>query len=132
MVSDTIEMIKLRFISVKGDYNGLLNTFLLHKCTHFIGWLKHPYTTQANAKAFVKEVIKLHGILDSIITHRNRIFLSKFWKENIKLYGTQLKHITPSFVPCYAAKGIERNMLSRDISMMRMRRVYMSFVQTKE
>lgn len=40
------------------------------KYAHFI-FLKHPYTAQMVASIFVKEIIKFHGVLESIILDRD-------------------------------------------------------------
>ena len=39
----------------------------LFKYAHFIP-LKHPFTTSSMAKAFITNVVRLHGILTSIIS----------------------------------------------------------------
>lgn len=62
----------------------------LSKYAHFI-LLKHPYTARVVAEIFIKEVERLHGIPASILSNRDPIFVSSFWKELFKLQETQLK-----------------------------------------
>lgn len=38
--------------------------------------------------------VKLHGYLRSIISNRNPIFLSKFWRTSFQLEGTKLRMST--------------------------------------
>ncbi|XP_047150879.1 uncharacterized protein K02A2.6-like [Vigna umbellata] len=53
--------------------------------------LKHPYSARTIAKVFVKEIVWLHGIPIPIVSDRDPLFLSIFWKELFKLQRTQLK-----------------------------------------
>lgn len=63
----------------------------LTKHVHFFP-LRHPYNAKEVAALFVKEVVKLHGFTSTIISDRDAIFLSSFWREMFKLVGTSLKH----------------------------------------
>ena len=66
---------------------------LLSKYAHFIP-LKHLYTTIIVVAAFVKEIVRLHGIPRSIVSYRDRVFLSHFWSELFPQQGTQLRRST--------------------------------------
>nr|GEX96232.1 hypothetical protein [Tanacetum cinerariifolium] len=65
----------------------------LSKSAHFIP-LKHPFTAASVATAFVQEIVRLHGIPSSIISDRDKIFISHFWRELFKYQGTTLKRST--------------------------------------
>jgi hypothetical protein len=43
------------------------------------------------AEKFVDGVVKLHGMPSSIMSDRDKVFISKFWQEFFKMSGTQLK-----------------------------------------
>jgi hypothetical protein len=59
------------------------------KYGHFLP-LKHPYTSVSVAKLFLDEVYRLHGMPLSIISDRDKIFTSKFWRELFSLAQAQL------------------------------------------
>ncbi|KAL4554713.1 hypothetical protein LXL04_037315 [Taraxacum kok-saghyz] len=61
----------------------------LSKYSHFL-LLKHPYTAKTVAELFVREIVRLHGIPKSIVSDRDPLFISNFWKELFHLQGTQL------------------------------------------
>ena len=52
--------------------------------------LKHPYTAKIVTDLFVKEVVRLHEYPKSIVSDRDKVFLSNFWRELFELVGTKL------------------------------------------
>jgi hypothetical protein len=74
---------------VKGKDTILVVVDRLSKGAHFMA-LSHPYTTRTVAAIFVNEIVKLHGFPASIISDRDRVFMSLFWKL-FSLAGTKLK-----------------------------------------
>jgi len=61
----------------------------LTKYAHFV-YLKHPYTTLTVAKAFMDQIVRLDEIPKSIISDRDKLFISAFWKNLFRLQGTSL------------------------------------------
>ena len=69
----------------------------LSQYAHFIP-LSHPYTAVSIAQLFLDHIYKLHGLPTSIVSDRDKIFVSHFWQELFKLFGTQLK-LSTSYHP---------------------------------
>lgn len=67
----------------------LLGVNRLSKYAHFIT-LTHPFSAKTVAEKFVDGVIKLYGMPCSIVSDRDPIFVSNFWKEFFKLSGSKL------------------------------------------
>jgi hypothetical protein len=59
------------------------------KYAHFMA-LKHPYTATSMARIFFNNVVKLHGLPKTIVSDRDKVFTSSFWKELFRLLNTQL------------------------------------------
>lgn len=63
----------------------------LSKAAHFMA-LSHPYTAASVAQAFLDTVYRLHGLPQSIVSDRDTIFLSDFWRELFTLQGVSLNY----------------------------------------
>jgi hypothetical protein len=59
------------------------------KYAHFLP-LKHPYTAQSVALVLFNTIVKLHSVPKTIVSDRDKVFTSSFWKELLKLLNTQL------------------------------------------
>ncbi|KAG7579311.1 Integrase catalytic core [Arabidopsis thaliana x Arabidopsis arenosa] len=69
----------------------------LSKAAHFIA-LAHPYSALSVAQAYLDNVFKLHGCPNSIVSDRDSVFTSEFWKEFFSLQGVTLK-MTSAYHP---------------------------------
>jgi hypothetical protein len=67
------------------------------KYEHFLP-LSHPYTAASVAKTFMDHIYKLHGMLEVIISDKDRIFTSNLWQELFKLAHTTL-NMSSSYHP---------------------------------
>lgn len=61
----------------------------LSKFGHFIT-MKTEFNSTSVAKAFINNIVKLHGIPKSIVSDRDRTVMSKFWQHLFKAMGTSL------------------------------------------
>ena len=69
----------------------------LTKYAHFMD-LKHPYTAAMVAQTFIDHVFKLHGLPHTIVSDRDPVFTSKFWRELFKIQGIDL-HLSSAYHP---------------------------------
>lgn len=86
-----ITMVFVEGIPISGHANCIL--VIVDKLTryaHFIP-LHHPFTAAKVALAFVDNVFKLHSMPEIIVSDRDPIFTSRFWKELFSLVGTDLR-----------------------------------------
>ncbi|KAM3243961.1 hypothetical protein ACQJBY_055715 [Aegilops geniculata] len=67
------------------------------KYCHFVA-LAHPYTAESVAQVFFAEIVRLHGVPQSMVSDRDPVFTSAFWRELMRLTGTKL-HMTSAFHP---------------------------------
>jgi hypothetical protein len=59
------------------------------KYAHFLT-LNHCYSATTVAKSFFDNIIKLHGVPESIMSDHDPVFTSTLWKELFRLTGTKL------------------------------------------
>ena len=59
------------------------------KYAHFIA-LAHPFSALQVAQVYMDNIYKLHGLPESILSDRDKIFTSKLWQELFKLSDTKL------------------------------------------
>lgn len=62
----------------------------LSKYAHFIP-LTHPYTASKVADLFMDTIYRLHGMPLSLVSDRDPVFTSKFWRTVFQSTGTQLR-----------------------------------------
>ena len=68
---------------------------MLTKYAHFIG-LKHLYTTAIMVQTYIDHVLKLHGLPTTIVSDRDLVFTSQFWRELFKIQGVAL-HMSTAY-----------------------------------
>jgi hypothetical protein len=82
---------------VKGKSMILFVVDRFSKYCHFIA-LGHPYTTESVVQAFFTDIVRLHGMPQSMVSDRDSVFTSGFWRELMRLMGTKL-HMSSAFHP---------------------------------
>lgn len=60
------------------------------KYDHFLP-LSHPYTSSSVAHCFKTHIYKLHGLPAAIVSDRDPVFTSQFWRHLFKMAGIELK-----------------------------------------
>ena len=61
----------------------------LTKSTHFVA-MHITFTLEEFYQLYIREIVRLHGVLVSIILDRAPRFMAHFWKSFQKAMGTQL------------------------------------------
>ena len=69
----------------------------LSKYAHFLP-LSHPYTAVTVAQLYFDHVFKLHGMPKTLVSDRDKIFVSHFWQELFRLQHTSL-HLSTTYHP---------------------------------
>lgn len=62
----------------------------LSKYGHFLP-LKHPFSAMDVAQLFLDSIFKLHGFRKTIVSDRDKVFVSHFWRELLALHGIDKK-----------------------------------------
>ena len=95
---NTISMDFIEGLPKSSRYNCVLVVVdLFTKYAHFVP-LTHPFTAVGVAHAFFHNIYKLHGLPAAIVSDRDRIFTSNFWRELFQSAGVNL-HMSSAYHP---------------------------------
>ena len=67
----------------------------LSKYAHFLS-LEHPFTAAMVAQLYFDHIFKLHGIPKTLVSDRDKVFLSQFWQELFRLQHVSL-HMSTAY-----------------------------------
>ena len=76
--------------STKGHDSVWVIVDRLTKCAHFLP-MNQKWSMDKLAELYVQEVVRLHGVPESIVSDRDPRFTSQFWKSLEPVLGTQLR-----------------------------------------
>ncbi|WRX29204.1 Integrase zinc-binding domain - like 10 [Theobroma cacao] len=81
---------------VKGGYDSIWVIIdRLTKSAHFLP-IKTKFGTAQYAQIYINEIVRLHGVLVTIVSDRGQQFTSQFWKRLQDELGTRLNFTLPS------------------------------------
>jgi IS30 family transposase len=63
------------------------------KYAHFVP-MRHPFTAQKVSKFFMDNIVKLHGMPLTIVSDKDKIFTSQFWKDLFAALDKKLLYST--------------------------------------
>lgn len=93
--------ISMDFIESLPKSHGKTVTFVvvdrLSKYAHFMA-MHHPFTASDVAKIFLDNIYRLHGLPTTIVSDRDKVFLSHFWKSLFKKLKVML-HMSTAYHP---------------------------------
>ena len=69
----------------------------LSKYAHFLA-LSHPFSAATVVQLYFEHIFKLHGLPKTIVSDRDKIFLSRFWQELFSLLKVSL-HMSSAYHP---------------------------------
>lgn len=73
----------------KGKSVIMVMVYMLSKYAYFIA-LAYPCTAATLAQKFLENIFKLHGMPKTIVSDRDFVFLSAFWRKFFKLHESKL------------------------------------------
>ena len=82
----------------RGKHAILIVVDRLSKYAHFLP-LSHPFTAAGVAQVYFKHIYKLHGLPRTIVSDRDKVFLSRFWIELFSLQRVALHMFTTYHPP---------------------------------
>lgn len=88
------EDVSMDFIDGLPSSNRFSVIFVVVECLSKYGHsiaMKQSYSAKGVAEIFIREMVHLHGMPQSIVSNKDPIFPSQFWSEYFRLQGLKLR-----------------------------------------